>query len=171
MRGLFACRPDLGLVLAVRESLDGVGEGRLEASDFLLLLAQDFAEFLDEKLLVGDLGLDLDQTFFRLHSRRNRPRAAEMSSVPASGALRLPSVDAIVYADRRGGGEMRDEPKKPRYDLDTYRKFIREATPYVSIVAGRRLRPDDADRMSEQELTRLALLLDERADALKPKPH
>ena len=56
---------------------------------------------------------------------------------------------------------------KPKYTLDEYRKFIREAAPYVSIVAGRKLGPEDADRMSDEELTKLALALDQRAEELK----
>ena len=57
--------------------------------------------------------------------------------------------------------------RTPRYHLDEYRKFIREAAPYVSIIAGRRIRATEADQISDEDLIRLALLIDERADSLK----
>lgn len=52
--------------------------------------------------------------------------------------------------------------RQPRFHLDAYRKFIREATPYVSLIAGRRMKANEAESMSNQELTKLALLIDDR---------
>lgn len=59
------------------------------------------------------------------------------------------------------------EEKKPRYALAEYRKFIREAAPYVSIVAGRKIKPSDAETISEKDLIELALRIDSRVDDLK----
>jgi hypothetical protein len=64
--------------------------------------------------------------------------------------------------------------KKPRYSLFEYRKFIREAAPFISLIAGRRIRPSEADTMSDEALTELALRIDARVDDLKkagPGPH
>lgn len=58
---------------------------------------------------------------------------------------------------------------KPKFELDEYRKFIRDAWPYVSIVAGRKIRSEDADRLSNDEIREIALLIDERADELKKR--
>ena len=58
--------------------------------------------------------------------------------------------------------------KKPKYDLETYRQFIRDAAPYVSIVAGRKIEPFDATKMSDAQITQLALLIDSRVSDLKP---
>lgn len=61
---------------------------------------------------------------------------------------------------------------RPKYSLDEYRKFIREAAPYISLIAGRRIRPTEADTMTDEEITRLALQIDERVDNLKKNlPH
>ncbi len=59
---------------------------------------------------------------------------------------------------------------RPRYHLDEYRKFIREAAPFMSLVAGRKIRPSEADTMSDEALEALALLVDQRVDALKKRP-
>lgn len=58
---------------------------------------------------------------------------------------------------------------KPKYELDEYRKFIREAWPYVSIVARRKIRPEDADRLRDDEIREIALLIDERAEELRKR--
>jgi hypothetical protein len=57
--------------------------------------------------------------------------------------------------------------KSPKYTLEEYRKFIREAAPYISLVAGRKIKPAEAESMSDDELTKLALIIDERVSALK----
>jgi hypothetical protein len=55
---------------------------------------------------------------------------------------------------------------QPRYALDEYRRFIREASPYVSLIAGRRIRPNEAEQMSDEDLVKLALLIDSRVSDL-----
>lgn len=57
--------------------------------------------------------------------------------------------------------------RRPRYSLDEYRKFIREASPYISLIAGRRIRPSEADTMTDEALEKLALMIDARVDDLK----
>jgi len=57
--------------------------------------------------------------------------------------------------------------RRPRYALEEYRKFIREASPYISLIAGRRIRPGEADTMSDEAVEKLALLIDARVDDLK----
>lgn len=57
--------------------------------------------------------------------------------------------------------------RRPRYSLDEYRKFIREAAPYISLIAGRRIRASEADTMSDEAVEKLALLIDSRVDDLK----
>lgn len=56
------------------------------------------------------------------------------------------------------------EPKQP---LEEYRRFIREAAPYVSVVIGRRILPEEADKIGEEELVKIALLIDARAEAVQ----
>ena len=58
--------------------------------------------------------------------------------------------------------------RKPRFELDIYRQFIREASSYVSLIAGRRIKPAEADLMSDNDLTELALKIDERVATMKP---
>jgi hypothetical protein len=65
-------------------------------------------------------------------------------------------------SDSKGSGA----DVRPKYDLETYRKFIRDAAPYVSLIAGRRIHPSQADLMPENELIRLALLIDQRVGDL-----
>lgn len=57
--------------------------------------------------------------------------------------------------------------RAPRYHLDAYRKFIREASPYISVIAGRRVKPSEAESMSDQQVTEIALLIDDRVAELK----
>ncbi len=64
-----------------------------------------------------------------------------------------------------------DEQKKPKYDLQIYRKFIREASPYVSVIVGRKVSPEEAETMTEDEIWDLALRIDSRVDDLKGKRH
>ena len=61
-------------------------------------------------------------------------------------------------------------PPAPKYDLERYRAFIREASPYVSLILGRKIHPEDADRLTDLELVAIALRIDERTDALKTTP-
>ena len=61
--------------------------------------------------------------------------------------------------------------EKPKYHLDVYRKFIREAAPYVSIVVGRKVSPKEAETLTDEQLTPMALLIDMRVEDLdKSKP-
>lgn len=59
-------------------------------------------------------------------------------------------------------------PAQPRFALEAYRKFIREASPYISVIAGRRVKPADADTMTDEQVTALALVIDSRIKDLKP---
>ena len=65
---------------------------------------------------------------------------------------------------------MKKDDLQPKYPLDVYRAFIRDAAPYVSLVAGRRISAAEADVLSEQELKRLAVIIDERVDDLNKRP-
>jgi len=59
--------------------------------------------------------------------------------------------------------------QQPRYDLETYRQFIRDAAPYVSIVLGRRIQPSEANTLTDEEMVKIALLIDSRVKDLKPQ--
>jgi hypothetical protein len=50
----------------------------------------------------------------------------------------------------------------PKYELKVYRDFIREAAAYVTLVTGRKLTATDADKLSDTEISKIALLIDER---------
>jgi len=65
--------------------------------------------------------------------------------------------------------KIKSDPR-PRYHLDEYRKFIREAAPFLSLVAGRRIHPNEAETMSDEALKTLALLIDQRVEDLKKRP-
>ena len=55
---------------------------------------------------------------------------------------------------------------KPNYDLSAYRKFIREAAPFVSLVIGRKIKPAEGDLLSDAALLEIAQKIDERAKDL-----
>jgi len=59
--------------------------------------------------------------------------------------------------------------RRPRYSLEEYRKFIREAAPYMSLIAGRRIRPSEAETMTDEEVEKLALIVDSRVDDLNKR--
>lgn len=61
---------------------------------------------------------------------------------------------------------MGDAERKPKYELDAYRKFIRDAAPFISLVAGRRIKASEADTMSDEDLTKLAIQIDLRVEDL-----
>lgn len=65
-------------------------------------------------------------------------------------------------------GAISAEPPVPRYHLDVYRKFMRDAAPYVSLIAGRKIKPSESETWSDDEVRRLALLIDSRVAELKP---
>lgn len=56
--------------------------------------------------------------------------------------------------------------RQPLHDLESYRQFIRDAAPYVSVVIGRKLTAKDAEKFSDEEMTKIALMIDERVKAL-----
>ncbi len=60
--------------------------------------------------------------------------------------------------------------QRPRYDLEIYRQFIRDAAPYVSVVIGRRIKAGEANLMTDDELVKIALIIDSRVKELKPPP-
>jgi hypothetical protein len=53
-----------------------------------------------------------------------------------------------------------------KFELEVYRQFIRDAAPFVSLVAGRKIRAEDAEKFTDEEMSILALRIDERAAAL-----
>jgi len=59
----------------------------------------------------------------------------------------------------------------PKYDLEVYRQFIRDASPYVSVILGRKLKAQDADTLNNEELSEIAMKIDNRVDDLKAKRH
>ena len=66
---------------------------------------------------------------------------------------------------------MGEAAKKPKYALETYRRFIREATSYVSLIVGRKMQASEADTIEEIELFALALQIDARVDDIKARRH
>ena len=60
-----------------------------------------------------------------------------------------------------------EDPKTPRYELSQYRQFIRDAAPFVSLIAGRRISKAEAELLTDEQMTALALMIDKRVDDLK----
>ncbi|HVK60934.1 MAG TPA: hypothetical protein VM432_05260 [Bdellovibrionales bacterium] len=58
----------------------------------------------------------------------------------------------------------------PKFELKVYRDFIREAAPYVSLILGQKVKADDADKLSDAELSKIALKIDERVTDLNHRP-
>lgn len=80
------------------------------------------------------------------------------------------SSDLRFLNDKRatlGNHQFMSPRTRPKHALDEYRKFIREAAPYVSVVMGRRIEALDADRFSDDEIETIAIVIDGRAEALK----
>lgn len=59
---------------------------------------------------------------------------------------------------------------RPKFDLEVYRQFIREAAPYVSVVIGRRIQAAEANLLTDDQLVKIALIIDDRVKDLKPLP-
>ena len=57
----------------------------------------------------------------------------------------------------------------PKFELSHYRKFIREAAPYVSLIAGRRISAVEADTLTDEQIRDIAHLVDSRVQDLKPQ--
>jgi len=55
---------------------------------------------------------------------------------------------------------------KPNFDLATYRKFIRDAAPFVSLVIGRKIHASEGDLLSDEAITEIAAKIDERVKDL-----
>jgi hypothetical protein len=51
---------------------------------------------------------------------------------------------------------------EPKYDLPTYRKFIRDAAPFVSLVIGRKIHANESDLLSDEALLAIAEKIDVR---------
>jgi hypothetical protein len=79
----------------------------------------------------------------------------------------LPTPLGLKFFELRNQEYRLSEAKIPKYTLEEYRKFIREAAPYISLIAGRKIKAAEADSMNDEELTRLALVIDERVAGLK----
>jgi hypothetical protein len=56
--------------------------------------------------------------------------------------------------------------QKPKYELQRYRDFIREAVPYVSLIIGRRMSAAEAALLTDDEITKIALVIDSRVGDL-----
>lgn len=65
-------------------------------------------------------------------------------------------------------GDAKGMGQKPRFELEVYRQFIRDAAPYVSVVLGRRLSAADGNLLTDAEIAKIAVLIDERVKDLKP---
>lgn len=55
---------------------------------------------------------------------------------------------------------------EPKFELAEYRKFIREAAPFVSLVLGRKLKPAEAELLSDTEMLVIAEKIDKRVKDL-----
>ena len=55
---------------------------------------------------------------------------------------------------------------RPNFDLSAYRKFIREAAPFVSLVIGRKVKAAEADVLSDEALVEIAEKIDARVKDL-----
>jgi hypothetical protein len=64
--------------------------------------------------------------------------------------------------------EEREEPMayEPKFELAEYRKFIRDAAPFVSLVLGRKIKPAEADLLSDTEMLVIAEKIDLRVKDL-----
>ena len=51
---------------------------------------------------------------------------------------------------------------QPKFDLPTYRKFIRDAAPFVSLVIGRKIKAGEGDLLSDDALVEIAEKIDLR---------
>ena len=56
----------------------------------------------------------------------------------------------------------------PKFELSHYRQFIRDAAPYVSLIAGRRVSAVEADTLTDEQIKDIAHLIDSRVQDLKP---
>lgn len=57
--------------------------------------------------------------------------------------------------------------QNPKFPLEKYRQFIREAAPYVSIVIGRVIRGHEADTLSDEEIRHIAILVDQKVPKME----
>lgn len=55
---------------------------------------------------------------------------------------------------------------EPKYDLATYRRFVRDAAPFVSLVLGRKIAAAEADLLSDTEMLSIAEKIDVRVKDL-----
>lgn len=92
-----------------------------------------------------------------------------MSGVPRD--CRLPFLEALTelmsQVEIKHMKTEKPDRKKPKFELEVYRQFIREASPYVSLVVGRKIHSADANLMTDDQITALAVILDSRISDLK----
>ncbi len=50
----------------------------------------------------------------------------------------------------------------PKFDLASYRKFIRDAAPFVSLVIGRKIKASEGDLLSDEAMIEIAEKIDLR---------
>ena len=55
---------------------------------------------------------------------------------------------------------------EPKYDISEYRAFIRDAAPFVSLILGRKIHPNEADLLSNEEMLKVAEKIDLRVNDL-----
>lgn len=72
-------------------------------------------------------------------------------------------------ADDLGDDCVMTQKRKPKYELSEYRQFIRDAAPFISLIAGRRINKAEADLMTDEQLEELALKIDERVEDLNKR--
>lgn len=56
---------------------------------------------------------------------------------------------------------------EPKYDLPTYRKFIHDAAPFVSLVIGRKIHANESNLLSDEALLAIAEKIDLRVKDIK----
>lgn len=55
---------------------------------------------------------------------------------------------------------------QPKYDIATYRKFIKDAAPFVSLVIGRKIHASESDLLSDEAMIAVAEKIDARVKDL-----
>ena len=55
---------------------------------------------------------------------------------------------------------------EPKFELAAYRKFVREAASFVSIIIGRKINASEGDLLSDDEMVKIAEKIDVRVQDL-----
>jgi hypothetical protein len=51
---------------------------------------------------------------------------------------------------------------QPKFEIEAYRKFVRDAAPFVSLVLGRKIHASEGDLLSDEAMLEIAEKIDER---------